>query len=76
VRQGKKTIVKSRTSAGFYNIVDLMKGTCTCEAGEREIRCWHLEAAVMWRLYFNVQGKIHIEIDADFKDYMRRSGEQ
>ena len=45
VRRGNKVIVKSRTRAGLYHTVDLEKGTCTCEAGQRGIRCWHIEAA-------------------------------
>lgn len=45
VKRGGKVIVKSRTRRGIYHVVDLEKGTCTCEAAQNGLRCWHIEAA-------------------------------
>ena len=45
VRRGRKVVVKSRTRAGLLHVVDLEKGTCTCEAAQYGRHCWHLEAA-------------------------------
>jgi len=45
VRRGKKVYVSSRTRPWLVHVVDLEKGTCSCEAGQHGIHCWHLEAA-------------------------------
>lgn len=45
VRRDRKVIVKSRTRAGLYHVVDREKGTCTCEGFQYTGHCWHIEAA-------------------------------
>lgn len=46
--------VASRTRPALTHTVHVLEGTCSCEAGQRGIDCWHLDfcrAVYYWRRY-------------------------
>jgi len=46
--------VGSRTRRGLEHTVHVREGTCTCEAGQRAVECWHLDfcrAVYYWHRY-------------------------
>ena len=51
-------LVASRSRDGLTHHVDTLHLTCSCEAGQRHIRCWHLVAALQAEFW------LHVETDA------------
>ncbi len=46
--------VGSRTRAGLEHTVHAREGTCSCEAGQNGVECWHLDfcrAVYFWNRY-------------------------
>ncbi len=46
--------VESRTRPGLEHTVSVPDGTCTCEAGQHGVACWHLDfcrAVYYWHRY-------------------------
>lgn len=47
-------LIRSRTRPGLEHTVTVPAGTCTCEAGQHAIECWHLDfsrAVYYWHRY-------------------------
>lgn len=50
--------VASRSRAGLEHTVHVLEGTCSCEAGQRGLNCWHLDlsrALYYWERYRHSQ---------------------
>ena len=37
--------ISSRTRAGLTHTANVLTGVCTCEAGQHNVECWHLDYA-------------------------------
>ncbi len=47
-------LIESRTRPGLEHTVTVPAGTCTCEAGQHGVECWHLDfcrAVYYWHRY-------------------------
>ncbi len=48
-RTGRYTFeTTSGTRPGLMHAQDVLHLTCSCEAGQEGIRCWHLVRALLW----------------------------
>lgn len=46
-------LIESRTKPGIGHQVDVLRLTCSCEAGKHGRRCWHLSWALQAEQWYN-----------------------